>query len=150
MGEKQQNNAATGLPGITVGIATLAILTTIALPSISDLRGNPGPENLYNCEIHTIGHCEPDAKPHMFDCLFTNNTRAAISPDRISVWNYDSEGILTDTSALLSETTVPPGDSARIKLLLDSMAHESVVCSVDPYGPGITRSAWTTVDNADG
>ena len=150
MGDKQHSKAAFGRTEITVGIAALAILATIALPSISDLHGSRGPENLYNCEIHKIERCESDTTLHMFDCLFTNNTRATISPDKISVWNYDSEGILIDTSAVFSDAAVPPGDSARIKLLLDSNAHESVVCSLDPYGPGITRSAWTAVDNDDG
>jgi len=132
-------------------VAGVAVLATLAFPSIGNLFGSSGPENLYNCEKHTIKRCDvKTSHPGMIDCLFTNNSRVTVAPNKFIVWNYDSEGIVIDTNSVISDVMVPPGETVHIEFFTDKDSHESVICSMDPDSPLITRSSWTVINHSGG
>jgi len=144
-------NTTSNLTGAIISVAAVAVLATLALPYIGTQFGSSGPENLYHCEKHTIKRCNVKTAPSgTTDCLFTNNSRATVAPNKLVVWNYDSEGIVTGTNSVLSEVVVPPGETVHIEFFTDKDAHESVLCSMDPNGPLSTRSAWTMINNGGG
>ena len=132
-------------------VAGVAVLATLAFPSIGNLFGSSGPENLYKCEKHTIKRCDvKTSHPGMIDCLFTNNSRVTVAPNKFIVWNYDSEGIVIDTNSVISDVMVPPGETVHIEFFTDKDSHESVICSMDPDSPLITRSSWTVINYSGG
>jgi hypothetical protein len=144
-------NTISSMTGAIISVAGVAVLATLAFPFIGNQYGSSGPENLYNCEKHTIKQCDVKKNPPgMIDCLFTNNSRVSVAPDKLVVWNYDSEGIVTDTNNVSSDGVVPPGETVHIEFFTDKDAHESVICSIDPDSPQSTRSTWTLVKNSGG
>ena len=145
-----ENTTSSPTGAITV-VVCIAVLATLAFPSIGNQFGSSGPENLYNCEKHTIKRCDVKAShPGMIDCLFTNNSRVTVAPNKFIVWNYDSAGIVIDTNSVSSDVMVPPGETVHIEFFTDKDAHESVICSMDPYSPLITRSVWTVIKTSGG
>ena len=134
-----------------IWVAGVAVLAALAVPSIGNLFESSGPENLYNCEKHTIKRCDvKTSHPGMIDCLFTNNSRVTVAPNKFIVWNYDSEGIVIETNSVISDVMVPPGETVHIEFFTDKDSHESVICSMDPYSPLITRSSWTVINYSGG
>lgn len=150
MGGTSQNTVSR-LTRAVLTVAGIAILSTLAFPYIGHQYGNSGPKNLYHCEQHTIRQCDAKTShPGVIDCLFTNNSRAAVTSSKFIIWNYDSEGIVIGTNKVLTDIVAPPGNTVHIEFFTDKYAHESVICSMDPASPHITRSAWTAIDNSDG
>jgi hypothetical protein len=144
-------NTTSNLTVAIICLAGIAILATLAFPYIENQFGSKGPENLYNCETHTIRQCAiKTSPPGMIDCLFTNNSGGNIAPGKFIIWNYDSEGIVIGTSRVFSDVVVPPGETSHIEFSTDKDAHESVICSMDPDSPLITRSTWTLLNNGGG
>ena len=144
-------NTIPSLTGAIISVAGIAILATLAFPYIGNQFGSNGPENLYNCEKHTIKQCDvKTTPPGMIDCLFTNNSRTTVAPNKLVVWNYDSEGIVIDTNSVSSDVVVPPGETVHIEFFTAKDAHESVICSMVPDSPLITRSTWTMINNSGG
>ena len=144
-------NTISSMTGAIISVAGVAVLATLAFPYIGNQFGSSGPENLYNCEKHTINRCDvKSTPPGKVDCLFTNNSRITVAPDKLIVWNYDSEGVVTDTNSVFSDGVVPPGETVHIEFFTDKDAHESVICSMDPYSPLITRSSWTVINYSGG
>lgn len=140
-----------GQIGAIFWVAGVAVLAALAFPSIGDQFGSSGPENLYNCEKHTIKRCDvKTSPPGKIDCLFTNNSQVTIASNKFIVWNYDSEGIVIGTNSVLSDVMAPPGETVHIEFFTDKDAHESVICSMDPDSPLITRSTWTMINNSGG
>jgi hypothetical protein len=102
--------------GAIFWVAGVAVLVALAFPSIGNQFGSSGPENLYNCEKHTIKRCDvKTSPPGKIDCLFTNNSQVTIASNKFIVWNYDSEGIVIDTSSVFSDVMVPPGETVHIE-----------------------------------
>ena len=144
-------NTTSSLTGAIIIVAGVGILATLAFPYIGNQFGSSGPENLYNCEKHTIKRCDvKTSPPGMIDCLLTNNSQVAIASNKFIVWNYDSEGIVIDTSSVFSDVMVTPGETVHIEFFTDKDAHESVICSMDPDSPLITRATWTMINNSGG
>jgi len=144
-------NTISNLTRVIISVAGVSVLATLAFPFIGNQFGSSGPENLYNCEKHTIKQCDfKTTPPGMIDCLFTNNSRTTVAPDKLVVWNYDAEGIVTDTSSVFGDVVVPPGKTVHIEFFATKDAHESVICSMDPDSPLITKSAWTRINNSGG
>ena len=136
------------LTGAMIIVAGIAILATLAFPYIRNQFGNSDPVNLYHCEKHTIKQCDvKTSPPGRIDCLFTNNSRATIATNKFIVWNYDSEGIVVSTSSVSSDVMVAPGKTVHIEFITGKDAHESVICSMDPDSPPVTRSTWTVLNN---
>ena len=137
--------------GAIFWVAGVAVLAALAFPSIGHQLVSSGPENLYNCEKYTIKRCDvKTSPPGMIDCLFTNNSRVTVAPNKLIVWNYDSEGIVINTNSVFSDVMVPPGETVHIEFFTGKDAHESVICSMDPDGSLTTRSAWTVINNSGG
>lgn len=138
-------------PNLTVAFICLAgigILSTLAFPYIENQFGSKGPENLYHCEQHTIRQCAiKTTPPGIIDCLFTNNSWVNFAAEKLIIWNYDSEGIVVGTSSVSSDAVVPPAETIHIEFFTDKDAHESVICSMDPDNPLITRSSWTLIND---
>ena len=144
-------NTTSKLTGAVLIVSAIAILSTLAIPYIGDHYGNSGPKNLYHCEKHTIRQCDAKTShPGVIDCLFTNNSRDSVTSSKFIIWNYDSEGIVTGTNKVLTDMVAPPGETVHIEFFTDKYAHESVICSMDPESPHITRSTWTVIANSDG
>ena len=150
MGGRSQNTTSS-LTGAIISVAGAAILATLAFPYIGNQFGSSGPANLYHCEKHTIKQCDiKTSHPGVIDCLFTNNSRGSVTSNKFIIWNYDSEGIVISTNKVLGDVVTPPGETVHIEFITDKYAHESVICSMDPDSPHITRSTWTVINNSGG
>lgn len=143
-----QENLSSSLTKVISGLAVVAVAAVFAVPYIGNLYRNSAPENLYNCEKHTIKNCK--AKGLMIDCLFTNTAQVSVTPNIFSVWNYDSGRVLLGTNSIHSNKSVAPGGTIHIEYIEDKDARESVICSMDPNSPIITRSRWSLINNSDG